>query len=44
MKVAPYVKVSSDKLDIELSISAQFRKLREYALNNDYKIFREFID
>ena len=31
MKVALYARVSSDKQDIDLSISAQLRALREYA-------------
>ena len=44
MKVAPYVRVSSDKQDVELSVSAQLRSLRDYAFQNDYEIVREFID
>ena len=44
MKVALYARVSSEKQDTDLSISAQLRALREYAQKNKYQIAREFID
>jgi site-specific DNA recombinase len=43
-KVALYARVSSDKQDTDLSISAQLRALREYALKNGYQVVREFVD
>lgn len=43
-KVAIYARVSSDKQDVDLSISAQIKALREYAKNNGYLVAREFID
>ena len=44
MKVALYARVSSDKQDVDLSISAQLRALRDYATRNDHQIVREFVD
>ena len=44
MKVAIYARVSSDRQDVDLSISAQLKALREYAARNDYTVVREFID
>ena len=44
MKVAVYARVSSDKQDTDLSISAQLRALREYTLRNGHQVVREFID
>ena len=44
MKVAVYARVSSEKQDTDLSISAQLRALREYAARNNYEIASEFID
>jgi site-specific DNA recombinase len=44
MKVALYARVSSDKQDVDLSISAQFRALRDYATRNGYQVVREFVD
>lgn len=44
MKVALYARVSSDKQDTDLSISAQLRALREYAAKNAYQVAREFVD
>jgi len=35
-RVAIYVRLSSDKQDTDLSISAQLRALREYAKRNKY--------
>ena len=43
-KAAIYARVSSDKQDVDLSISAQLRALREYAERNGYSLVREFID
>jgi site-specific DNA recombinase len=43
-KIALYARVSSDKQDTDLSISAQLRAIREYAVKNGYSIVREFID
>lgn len=44
MKAAIYARVSSDSQDVELSISAQLRALRDYAVKHDYEIVREFVD
>jgi DNA invertase Pin-like site-specific DNA recombinase len=44
MKVALYARVSSEKQDTDLSISAQLRALREYAIKNGYLIIKEYID
>ena len=43
-KVAIYARVSSDRQDVDLSISAQLRALREYAARNNMTIVREFVD
>ena len=42
--MAIYARVSSEKQDIDLSISAQLRALREYASRNGYDVVREFVD
>ncbi len=44
MKVALYARVSSDSQDVDLSISAQLRALRDYATKHGWQIIREFID
>lgn len=44
MKVTIYARVSSDSQDVDLSISAQLRALREYATKHEYQIIREFVD
>lgn len=44
MKVAAYARVSSEKQDIDLSISAQLKALREYASRNGHIVVREYID
>ena len=44
MKVALYARVSSDKQDVDLSISAQLRALRDYAARNGHQVIREFVD
>ena len=41
---AIYARVSSDRQDVDLSISAQLKALREYATRNGYTVVREFID
>ena len=44
MKVVVYARVSSDSQDVNLSISAQVRALREYATKHGHEIVREFVD
>jgi site-specific DNA recombinase len=44
MRTALYVRVSSDRQDVDLSVAAQLKALREYAARNDYAVVREFID
>ena len=44
MKVAIYARVSSDRQDVDLSIGAQLRALREYAAKNGYQVVREYVD
>lgn len=44
MKAVIYARVSSEKQDVGLSISAQLRALREYATQNGYEVVREFVD
>ncbi len=44
MKVALYARVSSDRQDVDLSISAQLKALREYALRNGHQVVKEFVD
>jgi site-specific DNA recombinase len=41
---AVYVRVSSEKQDVDLSISAQLKALKEYAARNGLKIVREYVD
>ena len=41
---ALYARVSSDRQDVDLSVSAQLRALRDYAERNGYLVVREFID
>ncbi len=41
---ALYARVSSDRQDVDLSVAAQMRALRDYADKNDYQIVREFVD
>ncbi len=41
---ALYARVSSDRQDVDLSISAQMRALRDYADKNGYWVAREYID
>ena len=44
MKVALYARVSSDKQDIDLSISAQIKALREFANKNGHIVIKEYVD
>jgi DNA invertase Pin-like site-specific DNA recombinase len=44
MKAAIYARVSSDRQDVDLSIAAQLKALRDYAARNNHTIVREFID
>ncbi len=44
MKVALYARVSSDKQDVDLSISAQLKALREYASRNSHIVVKEYVD
>ena len=41
---ALYARVSSDRQDVDLSVAAQLRALRDHARKNDYMIVREFVD
>ncbi len=41
---ALYARVSSDRQDVDLSIAAQMRALRDYAEKNGYVVAREYID
>ena len=44
MNVALYTRVSSDKQDTDLSISAQLKALRSFAGAHDHTVVREFVD
>jgi len=44
IKVAIYGRVSSDRQDVDLSISAQLKALREYAAKHGYMIAKEYVD
>ena len=41
---ALYARVSSDRQDVDLSVAAQLRALRDYAKANGYVVAREFVD
>ena len=41
---ALYARVSSDRQDVDLSVAAQLRALRDYAENNGYLVAREYVD
>ena len=43
MKAAIY-RVSSDRQDVDLFVSAQLKHLREHARANGYDIVREYVD
>ena len=42
--VALYARVSSDRQDVDNSVAAQLRALRDYADKNGYMVYREYID
>ena len=42
--VALYARVSSDRQDVDLSVAAQLRALRDYAGKNGYVVTREYVD
>ena len=42
--VAIYARVSSDRQDVDLSISAQLKALRDYATRNGFTVIKEFVD
>ncbi len=44
VQAALYARVSSDRQDVDLSIAAQLRALRDFAERNGYRIAREYID
>ena len=41
---ALYARVSSDRQDVDLSVAAQLRALRDFAERNGYHVVREYID
>ncbi len=41
---ALYARVSSDRQDVDLSVAAQLRALKEYARSNGYTVAREYVD
>ena len=41
---ALYARVSSNRQDVDLSVSAQLRALKEYAKANGYSVAREYVD
>ena len=41
---ALYARVSSDRQDVDLSVAAQLRALRDFAGRNGYVVAREYID
>ena len=41
---ALYARVSSDRQDVDLSVSAQMRALKDYARANGYSVAREYVD
>ena len=44
MPVALYARVSSDRQDVDLSVAAQVRALRDHAQKNGYSVAREYVD
>ena len=44
MDVALYARVSSERQDVDLSITAQLKALREHAKKNDYQVTRQYVD
>ena len=41
---ALYARVSSNRQDVDLSVAAQLRALRDYARENGYVVAREYVD
>ena len=41
---ALYARVSSDRQDVDLSVAAQLRALRDYAKKNNYSVARQYVD
>ena len=41
---ALYARVSSNRQDVDLSVAAQHRALRDYARENGYVVAREYVD
>ena len=41
---ALYARVSSDRQDVDLSVAAQLRALRDHARKNGYLVAREYVD
>ena len=41
---ALYARVSSDRQDVDLSVAAQLRALRDYAKSDGYVVAREYVD
>ena len=41
---ALYARVSSDRQDVDLSVLAQLRALKDYAKANGYSVAREYVD
>ncbi|MDO8689611.1 MAG: recombinase family protein [Dehalococcoidia bacterium] len=44
MPAAIYARVSSERQDVDLSISAQLKAIREYAEKGGYQVVREYVD
>ncbi len=44
MRVAIYARASSERQDIDLSISAQLKALKEYAVRNGHIVVKEYVD
>ena len=44
LPAALYARVSSERQDVDLSVAAQMRALRDYADKNGYLVVREYID
>jgi predicted site-specific integrase-resolvase len=42
-RVVIYARVSSDHQDVDLSISAQLKALREYASRSGFTVVKEFV-
>ena len=43
-RAALYARVSSDRQDVDLSVSAQLRALRDYAEKNGHLVVHEYVD